>query len=607
MAKVTLTDIANISGNPASAEVNINANFAALQDQIDLLLSRDGESPNTMSSNLDMNNKRILNLPAPTNSSEPARLQDVTDAIEGATSATLISVEDAAGYYTAGTVEGVLAELQTGGATPKYTLSIDETAEAASPVSLQYNSDILDIRRYMTAEQASGNGLVDCRDAIQAAADSLQDNKGGILFVPRGTFLVIGTITLKPKTIVMGEGWASTINFNAQNNFDNLFENRLATSGADGTLEFYNLNLNISNPSAFVGSTAIDLRDRSGGGTEHSSYCKIVNVKFSNWTRAGIYMDESTVSYIDLCTFQSIKNILHATSAGQSWPILINGAGNGVEISRIHVIDSDGVLRVSGVDTSATLVLRNSTFEDSANYANAELSEHIFVEGAVAFSFIENYIEGLRTGPSGGPGTDAVIRLKNVRQATIARNYLQSDLSGTDVSYRFVRVEADCQNVIIEGNDMEDPTNAYALVETGAEDTIIRNNRYAFGGVVETDVDSIRTHISGSCILENNDYTQTIAYAASVTPNARNGKSVEIGALTNNITINAPTLPPDEAGAPRDLIFQLLQDGTGGRTVTWNSVYKSNYSNTGNTANTRNIVRFYWDGSEWVGNASGWF
>lgn len=488
-----------------------------------------------------------------------------------------------------------------------YERTAAEIAAGVTPTNYAYSPEILDVRRFMTPAQAAGDGSVNCQSAFQNAANVMPNNQGGIIFVPRGTFRVNGTVTLKPKTIVVGQGWASTINFYAQDVNDNLFENSLATAGPDGWLEFRDLSLNLSNASEFTNATGIDLRDRSGGGSEHASYCKIVNVRFSNWTRAAIYMDKSTVSHIDLCEFNAIQNILHGTAAGTAWPILINGDGNGVEISRIHVLNCDGVLRVVGASTSAALVLRNSTLEGGANYANPSLAEHVFIEGATSFSFVENYVEGLRTGPSGGPGTDAVIRLKNVRQASIARNYMQSDLLGTDVSYRFVRVEGDCRNVVIEQNDMEDPTNAYVLVEGGAEDTIVRNNRYVFGGAAETNMTNVRSRISGTCLLEGNEYSQTINYAASVTPDARAGKYIAVGALTGNLTINAPTNPPAGPGIPREVVFELVQDGTGGRTVTWNAVFRSNYTDTGNTSNKRNVIRFQWDGSAWNGIASGWF
>jgi hypothetical protein len=62
----------------------INDNFDALEAELqDKVLYRDNPTgePNQMKNSLDMNSNRILNLPAPSNPNEPARLQDVQDAI----------------------------------------------------------------------------------------------------------------------------------------------------------------------------------------------------------------------------------------------------------------------------------------------------------------------------------------------------------------------------------------------------------------------------------------------------------------------------------------------------------------------------------------------
>lgn len=62
----------------------------------------------------------------------------------------------------------------------------------------------------------------------------------------------------------------------------------------------------------------------------------------------------------------------------------------------------------------------------------------------------------------------------------------------------------------------------------------------------------------------------TVAYAATVTPNADTTDVLNIGALTGNLTLAAPT------GTPRDgqtLMLRLAQDATGSRTITYNAAY----------------------------------
>lgn len=76
MAKYTPTPIENLESQ-TSAKQQINENFTDIQTALENTLSRDGTTPNAMSANLDMNSNRILNLPEPTDNSEPVRLGDI--------------------------------------------------------------------------------------------------------------------------------------------------------------------------------------------------------------------------------------------------------------------------------------------------------------------------------------------------------------------------------------------------------------------------------------------------------------------------------------------------------------------------------------------------
>jgi hypothetical protein len=53
-------------------------------------------------------------------------------------------------------------------------------------------------------------------------------------------------------------------------------------------------------------------------------------------------------------------------------------------------------------------------------------------------------------------------------------------------------------------------------------------------------------------------------------PDGALGERVIVEVLTGNLTINAPTNP--RTGAM--LTFAFIQDATGGRTITWNAVFK---------------------------------
>lgn len=77
MTKITLEDVASFTNEP-SALATVNSNSSIIETASDNFLSRDGTSPNEMLSDLDMNSKRVFNLPTPATATEALRLQDLT-------------------------------------------------------------------------------------------------------------------------------------------------------------------------------------------------------------------------------------------------------------------------------------------------------------------------------------------------------------------------------------------------------------------------------------------------------------------------------------------------------------------------------------------------
>lgn len=96
---------------------------------------------------------------------------------------------------------------------------------------------------------------------------------------------------------------------------------------------------------------------------------------------------------------------------------------------------------------------------------------------------------------------------------------------------------------------------------------------------------------------------QSIAYAASITPDAALGERLIVGTLTGNLTISAPSNP--RTGGM--LVFAFTQDATGGRTITWNAAFKKAADGAG-TANQKGATSFVYDGTNWVqvGGGLGW-
>lgn len=78
MSKITLNNVANLD-SWTTAQGTIDSNSATVQSAFDNTLSRDGTSPNYMSSQLDMNSNQIINLPVPSTANSPLRLTDINN------------------------------------------------------------------------------------------------------------------------------------------------------------------------------------------------------------------------------------------------------------------------------------------------------------------------------------------------------------------------------------------------------------------------------------------------------------------------------------------------------------------------------------------------
>ena len=92
-----------------------------------------------------------------------------------------------------------------------------------------------------------------------------------------------------------------------------------------------------------------------------------------------------------------------------------------------------------------------------------------------------------------------------------------------------------------------------------------------------------------------NGYAQSIAYAAAITPDPNKGVKINVGQLTGNITINAPTNP--QVG--QELTLNYTADATPGRAISYNAVFKTSTVPT-STANGSASHRFVYNGANWV-------
>ena len=80
MAKISLITVDSLE-NQTTAVQALNENFGLIAAALENTFSRDGTAPNTMSADVDVNSRRIINLATPIGGSDAARLSDIADAL----------------------------------------------------------------------------------------------------------------------------------------------------------------------------------------------------------------------------------------------------------------------------------------------------------------------------------------------------------------------------------------------------------------------------------------------------------------------------------------------------------------------------------------------
>lgn len=122
MSKVDLRTLESVTGNDAAATALLNANFEEISEALDNAISRDGTAPNYMDANLDMNNKRLINLADPENDYDAINKKYFTDTIGNAASyasqaATSAAAAASSAQSSAVSAAQAIAELQAAEAT----------------------------------------------------------------------------------------------------------------------------------------------------------------------------------------------------------------------------------------------------------------------------------------------------------------------------------------------------------------------------------------------------------------------------------------------------------------------------------------------------------
>lgn len=163
MSKITLNNVADLTSS-STAQTTINTNFNTVQAAFDNTLSRDGTSPNTMGSNLDMNSNQILNLPSPAGVNSPARLIDVTSnptitVPPVGTSGAVVPLLNANNIWSGtNNLTGEVTIGTTGAGLAKFSVGYSQTPLTANRVQFTIDDDANSANGHVLAEVIGAGG-----------------------------------------------------------------------------------------------------------------------------------------------------------------------------------------------------------------------------------------------------------------------------------------------------------------------------------------------------------------------------------------------------------------------------------------------------------------
>lgn len=632
MAKVPLN---TLTAGRASIDL-LNANFALIQAGFDTMVSLNGATPNAMTAALDVNSQRLINLPAPQNNTDAARLQDILDASTalGNTTASLTTIADAGFKYASSNVEGALQELLvpvanltalralaitdgdtvyleahtnigtggegvfravTGAGIGTYTddnglVILPAGGDGSAAWLREYKA--LDVKMF----GAVGDGVTDDTIPCNTALAKLIADKGGVLIFPPGDYAVDNLVlnqdlnTAIVKDMVIRGYGARLIPFTPTPVAGAI----LTISANDAVWRGFSM-YGLSFQNGYDG-LVVDGKLVTDNSFFYDFHFVDVSSKFNSNNQikfTGHYFEGHLVRPVIQGTVTSAENLLFEeipnTSPGD---ITIEDANSrsgdiGMSFEISHYLVMGGTFLTAqrwGIwsDSANGAVYIKPHLEN--NWRSANLPAHADWLTATVYNLNDQRREG---------GTNYI--------ATALHTGNPSTVFATDYDNGWwemeggagLRVSNQATLINVHGTTVD---NQKYIIDafTNSRMTIFpdtaRGKVYKYATISGTGVifsDGLDHDNTGSVqVVGSNSIGQFTAvghaskvdvrsYAASMTPDHTVGYDFYPGKLTGNITINAP-----DTGAGSDtnangsvMTVCLRQDGGGGNTVTWDPVY----------------------------------
>lgn len=517
------------------------------------------------------------------------------------------------------------------------------------PAVRPYNpSGVLDVRRF----GAKGDGSTDDTVAIQAAVDAVPAT-GGVVFFPPGTYLVPnGAIVCSKPVTIRGCGPAtSSLNLSAPYFIDGVSQIKVTSATANGIVlqasrsNVEDIAIVCSHATPTAGAGILVPANIAGAGAGNGNRYRGVSVRGfyidvdiqdgMEWFMSGCLVDDFVTHGIRIANTQEpdagdwhvLDCLIYGgpTHINPQSGILVNSGGGGrVTANKFNYRGASGSYQdyclelavVDGAVTTELYVVGNGI----SSARNACLKIH--TDGTTG-SWSGITVAGNIIGSHNSNGR--AIEIDPAQTASISNVAISGNVIKSFSTSLYSILVANTSGIQIAGNE-------YLGSQDGARLSIDSNSRKL--GVAPGDLAGVGPtadqpasivcqpgswyfdttlgvaqwadpNVVGTWILPRGTRRSSLSYSSSITPVANAGVWRRINVTdTNNLTVNAPTTPPD-ANHTQEIVFEFynLSGGSMG-TITWDSVFKVLNGSLTNPANgTKRFIKFEWNGTQWVETA----
>lgn len=440
----------------------------------------------------------------------------------------------------------------------------------------------------------AANGSTDDTAAIHAAADSLYDAGGGFVVLPPGSIAVTG-VELPARVGLVGAGMRATKLWLANSSNTHVVKNHVSTDAGvtDGNAQWVSVrDLEVDGNKANQGAgswhgvkLSLDPTfpaSKPAADDYYDSHQHLENVRVIQCKGSGVYSEGRSENRLkNVVTYLTDEHGIQFGS--DTWIEGCTASWAGLAGFKPHSGSSSFEMATSKAFYCGQVTAASGHGFHFANNFGSHITGCIAQDNKANGFLLDSGCQGMSLlgviadsnstrGVSNNPGFD----VWDSSDCVIIGRAVERKADGTNSYQRSaVRVRSNSQrNVIIVSHHAE---NSATLGQAVADVIDDPTNRIEINGSV--------------C-----EQYLAATYAASYTPDPYTGSVVAM-TLTGNVTINAPTTTNVPYGTR--LRFVFTQDGTGGRTVTWNAVFKVNWTPT-TTAAKVNSIDFMHDGTNWI-------